>query len=71
LAQITQLRDVPAYVACGNDDPFEPMAQEPRARLTSVAGLRPAGGIEAGCHDDAFWARNLPPALAFISPNLP
>jgi hypothetical protein len=42
-----------------------------RARLTSVAGLRPAGGIEAGCHDDAFWARNLPPALAFISPNLP
>ena len=52
------------------DDPFEPMAQQLRMRLTRLAGHRPAGGIETGCHDHAFWARNLPAALAFLSPHL-
>lgn len=71
LTRIAELRDVPAYVACGSDDPFEPMAQELRARLTRVTGHAPAGGIAAGCHDHAFWARSLPAALSFISLNLP
>lgn len=70
VAQLTALREMPVFVACGSDDPFEPMAQQLRMRLTRLAGHRPAGGIETGCHDRAFWARNLPAALAFLSPHL-
>jgi S-formylglutathione hydrolase FrmB len=67
---IGALRQVPAYVACGSDDPFEPMARQVRMRLARLTGQPPAGAIEAGCHDIAFWARNLSPALQFISRNL-
>jgi hypothetical protein len=38
---------------------------------TSAAGHRAAGGILPGCHDDAFWERNLPGSLRFISVHLP
>jgi hypothetical protein len=28
------------------------------------------GGILPGCHDDAFWERNLPAGLRFIGTHL-
>lgn len=42
-----------------------------RARLQRLTGRLAAGGIESGCHDNAFWARNLPPGLTFLGPHLP
>jgi S-formylglutathione hydrolase FrmB len=71
LTAIAALREVPAYVACGETDPFEPMAELLRERLQRLTGHPPAGAIEAGCHDEAFWARNLPAALTFIGRHLP
>ncbi len=38
-----------------------------RTRLVAVSGETPAGGITSGCHDNAFWTRNLPAALAFLA----
>jgi S-formylglutathione hydrolase FrmB len=70
LAQLTALRTTPVYVACGRDDPFEPMAAQLRTRLTRLTGHPPAGAIAAGCHDHIFWARNLPAALEFVEPHL-
>lgn len=67
LAAAAALRDVPSWIACGIDDPFEAETARLRAKLAAVSGREPAGGILSGCHDDAFWARNLPNALAFLA----
>lgn len=67
---LTALRRVPAWVACGADDPFEPETAALLARLAAITGHQVPGGILAGCHDDAFWARNLPAALRFIGLHL-
>jgi S-formylglutathione hydrolase FrmB len=67
LSRLTALREVPAFVACGTSDPFEPTAALLRARLEPLTGRPPAGAIEAGCHDYDFWARNLPAGLTFLS----
>jgi acetyl esterase/lipase len=64
------LRAVPAWIACGRDDPFEPETALLRARLGRVSGHPVPGGILSGCHDDAFWERNLPAALEFIAARL-
>jgi S-formylglutathione hydrolase FrmB len=69
-AGISALRDVPAWVACGMDDPFEPEAAKFRARLAALTGRPAPGGILAGCHDDTFWLRTLPAALQFIGGHL-
>jgi S-formylglutathione hydrolase FrmB len=70
-SQLADLREVPAYVACGDSDPFEPTAELLRARLRRVTGQLPAGSIAGGCHDHAFWARHFPAALAFLGGFLP
>src|SRR5215469_14166264 len=67
LARLSALRGVPAWVACGGTDPFEPVTQLLRNRLGELAGSPPAGGIEAGCHDHAFWARSAPAGLRFLA----
>jgi len=67
LAGLPALRGVPAWVACGGTDPFGPVTQLLRSRLGELAGRRPAGGIEAGCHDEAFWARSAPAGLRFLA----
>jgi hypothetical protein len=38
-----------------------------RRRLAAIIGPEPPGGTFAGCHDDAFFARNLPAALTFLA----
>jgi pimeloyl-ACP methyl ester carboxylesterase len=70
LAGAAALRDVAAWIACGSDDPFEPETEDLRARLTGLTGRTVPGGILAGCHDDAFWARNMPTALRFAAAHL-
>jgi len=70
-SHISALRDVPAFIACGTDDPFEPMARTFRDRLARISGDSPAGLVTAGCHDVAFWSRNLPSGLTFLSTFLP
>jgi len=69
-ASIGPLQHVPTWVACGADDPFQPEAALFRARLAALTHHQVPGGIVAGCHDDAFWARNLPAALQFIAGHL-
>jgi acetyl esterase/lipase len=69
VADVGALRGVPAWIGCGTDDPFEAEASVLRARLAAVTGHEPTGGILAGCHDQAFWERNLPAALAYVAEN--
>jgi S-formylglutathione hydrolase FrmB len=69
-AGISALRHVPTWVACGVDDPFQPQAALFRARLTALIRRPISGGITGGCHDDAFWLRNMPAALHFIGAHL-
>lgn len=70
LAGAAALRDVPTWIACGSDDPFEPETAALRARLAELTGRAVPGGILAGCHDDAFWDRNMPAAMRFASAHL-
>lgn len=69
-AGISALRHVPTWVACGADDPFQPQAARFIARLAALTRHQVPGGIIGGCHDDAFWLRNLPAALHFIGGHL-
>jgi enterochelin esterase-like enzyme len=70
LARTAALRRVPAWVACGEDDPFQSQASDLRARLAALTRRQVPGGIMPGCHDDAFCARNTPAALRFIADHL-
>ena len=71
LAGLGALRRVPAWIDCGSDDPFAAITQLLRARLQRLTGRPVAGGIEPGCHDNAFWARGLPAELRFLSRLVP
>ena len=71
IAGLGGLRGVPAWVACGSSDPFEPATQLLLSRLGQLTGRAPAGGVQAGCHDQAFWARSAPAGLEFIGRHLP
>jgi hypothetical protein len=70
LTRLAALRGVPAWVACGSTDPFEAITQLVRGQLRRLTGRPVAGGIESGCHDDAFWARSAPSGLAFLGSHL-
>jgi hypothetical protein len=60
------LRRVPAFVACGTDDPFQPEVVLVRSRLAALTHHPVPGGIMPGCHDGSFWARHWPAALEFV-----
>jgi acetyl esterase/lipase len=60
------LRRVPAFIACGTDDPFQPEVALVRSRLAALTHHRVAGGIMPGCHDSSFWERHWPAALEFV-----
>jgi S-formylglutathione hydrolase FrmB len=67
IAGLGALRHIPAWLACGADDPFQPEASRLIARLATVTGHQVQPGILSGCHDGAFWARNMPAALSFLA----
>ncbi len=69
-AGLDALRRVPTWIACGVDDPFQPETSLLLARLAAVTGRPVQPGILSGCHDDAFWGRNLPTALSFIAAHM-
>jgi pimeloyl-ACP methyl ester carboxylesterase len=60
-----RLQRVPAFIACGADDPFQPEAALVRSRLAALTHRPVPGGIMPGCHDGSFWARHWPAALEF------
>lgn len=61
---LEELKGVPLRVDCGTSDPFADRVRELRARV------RPEGGLEGGCHDAAFWRRQLRRELAFLGHRL-
>ena len=63
---LSTLRRVPAFVACGTDDPFQPEVVLVRSRLAALTHHPVPGGIMPGCHDSSFWARHWPAALEFV-----
>jgi hypothetical protein len=69
-AGLAALRRVPTWIACGADDPFQPETSQLTSRLMAMTGRPVPGGISAGCHDDAFWARTMPAALRFVGTHL-
>jgi S-formylglutathione hydrolase FrmB len=71
LTSLGTLRHVPIWIACGDDDPFAAETQVLRGRLAALTGRAVPGGIFGGCHDDAFWERNMPAALQFAARKLP
>jgi len=61
LRHLPEIAGTPAGLWIGQDDPFVPAARR------FIAGARPDPGvIGPGAHDDAFWRRVLPDALAFV-----
>lgn len=64
-AGLAVLRTLPTMIDCGSDDPFGPQASALRQRLG-----QPPGAISGGCHDNAFWRRQIPAQLAFLSSHL-
>jgi S-formylglutathione hydrolase FrmB len=69
-AGVDALRRVPSWITCGADDPFQPETSLLLTRLAAVTGHRVQPGILSGCHDDAFWGRNMPAGLSFIGSHL-
>ncbi len=67
---LAALARVPTWVSCGTDDPFEPTVARFRAELAAKADRQVPGGLLSGCHDDAFWLRNMPAALQFIGAHI-
>jgi hypothetical protein len=53
-------------IDCGSTDGFWPATRELRARIHPT----PAGGIEPGGHDEAFWTRLAPTAVRFAGHHL-
>jgi S-formylglutathione hydrolase FrmB len=56
---------VPVRIDCGSYDPFAPTARELLKRIPGASG-----GIESGCHDQAFWRRRATTSLRFLADNL-
>jgi S-formylglutathione hydrolase FrmB len=69
-AGLHALRYVPTWIACGADDPFQPETSLLLARLSALAGRQIGPGILSGCHDAAFWGRNMPAALSFLAAHM-
>lgn len=61
-----QVESVPLRIDCGRDDPFA----TPVRRLRAALQPTPAGGLSAGCHDEAFWARRAAAQIDFLGPHL-
>jgi dienelactone hydrolase len=60
------LTGVPTWIDCGDLDPFAPAVADFSATCTP----RPRGGIVPGCHDEAFWTRQLGEQLRFLGTHI-
>jgi enterochelin esterase-like enzyme len=63
---LTDLHGIALKIDCGDSDGFWPITRELRARIHP----RPAGGIEPGGHDAAFWTSQAPAAIRFVGRQL-
>jgi enterochelin esterase-like enzyme len=59
---LRRLRGIALRVDCGAADGFAPITRELRAAIRPT----PAGGIEPGGHDSAYWRSQAPGQLAFV-----
>jgi S-formylglutathione hydrolase FrmB len=64
---LANLHGIAVKIDCGAADGFWPITRELRARIHP----RPAGGIEPGGHDAAFWTSQAPAAIQFVGHHLP
>jgi S-formylglutathione hydrolase FrmB len=62
-----QLAGIAVRIDCGSSDGFAAVTRDLRAALTP----RPAGGLEPGDHDMAYWRRMAPAQLDFVAAHLP
>ena len=60
------LAGVALRLDCGDQDGFAPVTRDLRAALSPT----PAGGIEPGGHDPAYWRSQAPAQLAFVGTHL-
>jgi len=60
------LNGIPLRIDCGASDGFAPVTRDLRAALTPT----PAGGIEPGAHNDAYWRSQAPAQLRFAAAHL-
>jgi len=63
--RLDDLRAVAVRLDCGDADPFESTVRTMLRRLPGAAG-----GISAGCHDDAFWRRVATREIDFLAGQL-
>jgi hypothetical protein len=61
------LAGIALRIDCGASDGFAPITRELRASLHPT----PAGGIEPGAHDDAYWRSQAAAQLRFVAGHLP
>lgn len=61
--RIADLHGIALRVDCGAADGFAPVVRDLRARLHPT----PAGGIEPGGHNTAYWRSQAPAQLAFVA----
>jgi len=64
--RLDRLAGIPLRIDCGDADGFAPVIRDLRARLRPT----PAGGIQPGRHDSAYWRRVAPAELAFAAAHL-
>jgi dienelactone hydrolase len=64
--RLKRLAGIPLRIDCGASDGFAPVTRDLRAAIAPT----PAGGIEAGGHNAAYWRRQAPAQLAFAARNL-
>jgi enterochelin esterase-like enzyme len=64
--RLGRLRGIAVRIDCGASDGFAPITRELRAAITPT----PAGGIEPGAHDAAYWRRMAPAQLIFAGAHL-
>jgi enterochelin esterase-like enzyme len=66
LGRLGLLAGVPLRIDCGDRDGFAPITRDLRAALSPA----PAGGIEPGGHDAAYWRSQAPAQLRFVAAQL-
>ncbi len=60
-----ELNGIPVRLDCGRGDPFRRAVASYRDGFPT--GHEPAGGFQAGGHDDGYWRRMAPAELAFVA----